>query len=182
VTIGTTQLELPRVTDILKDAGLIDTTWLTEHGRDRGSAIHLGCQFYDEHDLDEGSIDPNIVGYVEAYKKFRAESPVAEWHWIECPHQDPLGLYQGTPDRIVDVRPKAIYDVKTGCPVPATALQLAAYVNMLPDPYSYRRFAVYLKANGTYQVREYPREEYASDLRIFMSALNIYSWRKANHV
>ena len=179
---ATVQLELPRVTEILKAAGLIDTKWLTEHGRDRGSAVHAATQYYDEHDLDEASLDPQIAGYVAAYRKWRQESPVDEWEWIECPQQDPLGLYRGTLDRILSRRPRELWDIKSGCPVPCTALQMAAYVNMLPDPYSYRRFAVYLKPDGTYHVREYLRTHYARDLRIFMSALNIYQWRKEHHV
>jgi len=174
--------ELPRVTDILKEAGLIDVSWLTPEGRDRGSYVHQACQFYDEGDLDESTVDSAIAGYLDGYKKFRRESSIESWDWIECPQQDPRGLYRGTPDRIIDVRPRAVWDPKTGSPVPCTALQLAAYVNMLPDPYSYRRFALYLKPNGTYTVVEFPREQYAHDLSIFMAALNIYYWRQEHHV
>lgn len=180
--MGTEIAQLPRVTEILKAAGLIDTQWLTDAGRDRGTYVHQACQFYDEGDLDESTLDPAIAGYVLAYKVFRDDSPIGDWDWVECPMHDPLGLYRGTEDRIVERRPRQLWDIKTGCQVPSTALQLAAYVNMLDDPYSYRRFAVYLKPTGQYKVVEYPRENYARDLRVFMSALNLYQWRQENHV
>lgn len=182
MTTATPQLELPRVTEVLASAGLIDTQWLTDYGRDRGSAVHKTCQYLDEDDLDEKSIDPAIAGYVDAYRRFRKDSPVKSWQWVECPQTDPLRLYRGTPDRIADVRPKALYDIKTGCPIPATALQLAAYVNMLPDPYSYRRFGLYLKPGGSYSVVEFPRSDYARDLAMFQAALTLYYWRKEHHV
>ena len=36
------------VTQILKTCGLIDDTWYTEKGRQRGQAVHLATQLYDE--------------------------------------------------------------------------------------------------------------------------------------
>ena len=44
-------VERPSVTQILKDAGLIDTTWYTDEARQRGRAVHLAAQFLDEDDL-----------------------------------------------------------------------------------------------------------------------------------
>jgi hypothetical protein len=175
-------MELPRVTEILKSAGLIDVTWLTDEGRERGSFVHLACQYLDEGTLDEETVDPAIRGYLEAYKAWRQQWPIPGWTWIECGHQDPMGLYRGTQDRILAQRPRLVLDIKTGCPVPATALQMAAYVNMLPDPYSYQRLALHLKPDGTFVVKEYPRENYAADLRVFMAAVQLYYWKGEHHV
>lgn len=172
-----TETQLPRVTKILADAGLVDTTWFTAEGCERGQMVHLACQYLDEGDLDEDSLDPALMGYVEAYKSFRAQQGACEWEWIECPRQDPMGLYRGTPDRIVIVRPRSLWDLKGGAPLRWHAIQTAAYVNMLPDPYSYRRFGLYLKPNGQYSVREYPRADYQRDLNVFMSALTLHNWR-----
>jgi hypothetical protein len=136
-------LQLPRVTEVLVGAGLIDTTFMTEAGRERGTAVHLACQYLDENDLDMDSVDPALVGYLDAYRDFRQQVAM-DGSWIEMPQQDPKGLYRGTPDRILVDRPRCIYDLKSGAPQPSTALQLAAYVHMMPDEYSYGRYAVYL--------------------------------------
>lgn len=171
-------MELPRVTDILKEANLIDTTYMDEHGRDRGSAVHLACQYLDEGDLDVSSLDPELEGYVRSYDAWKRDSHSEGAQRIECPLQDPCGLYRGTPDRILIVRPRKLIDLKTGAPQAWVALQLAAYVNMLPDPYSYERQALYLSPDGTYSVKQFPKAEYATDLAVFMSALNIVNWKR----
>jgi len=174
---GTVNTNLPRVTEVLKDAGIVDTRWFTQAVRDRGTAVHAACHYHDEGDLDEASVDPVIAPYLEAYCKFQADHGAVQWEWIECPQQDPLGRYRGTPDRILQARPRQLWDIKSGCHFPWHAIQTAAYVNMLPDPYSYRRFGLYLKKDATYQVREFPREEFARDLGVFNAALTVTEWR-----
>jgi len=171
---------LPRVTEVLKNAGLIDTRWFSDEVRDRGTVVHAACQYLDEGTLDESTLDPKIAGYVEGYKRWiqwRQATGQREWDWIEAPRQDPQGRYRGTPDRILTVRPRWVWDIKTGCHFPWHALQTAAYVNMLPNPYSYRRAGLYLKADGHYQVREYPRDDYARDLSVFLAAVTCTEWR-----
>ena len=169
---------LPRVTEVLKGAGLIDTQWFTEEGAARGTAVHTACQYLDEGDLDLTTLDPRIEGYVRAYDAWRRDSGVIVGaDWIECPQQDPRGLYRGTPDRILTTRPRKLIDLKTGSYQAWVALQLAAYVNMLPDPYSYSRYALYLSPDGRYSVKEFPKGEYSTDLSAFLSALNLYNWK-----
>jgi len=172
---------LPRVTEILVGAGLINTAFMTEAGRERGRAVHLACQYLDENDLDSASIDPAIAGYVEAYRGFRREQVQAQdAMWIECPQQDSRGLYRGTPDRILVARPRAIWDLKSGAYEAWHPIQLAAYVNMMDDPFAYRRIGIYLRPDGKYSIREFPKTEYIRDLNVFLSALNIYNWRMSN--
>lgn len=168
---------LPRVTDILKDAGLIDTRWFTEEVRDRGTAVHAACHYLDEGDLDESSVDPAIQGYMDAYTAYRRDKSGVEWDWIECPRQDSAGRYRGTSDRVLCLRPRQLLDIKTGCHFAWHALQLAAYVNMMEDPYSYSRIGLYLQKEGRYQIRQYPKADYARDLSVFMAALTIKEWR-----
>lgn len=172
---------LPRVTEILKSTGLIDTTFFTEAGRERGTAVHLACQYLDENDLDLDSLDPALWGYVDAYRDFRQQVAM-DGAWIEMPQTDPRGLYRGTPDRVLVARPRAIWDIKTGPPMRWHALQLSAYVNMLEDPYGYGRFGVYLKHDGKYSIKEYQKNEYQRDLNVFLSALNIYTWKHQNNL
>jgi hypothetical protein len=172
---------LPSVTDILRSAGLIDASWFTPQAWMRGRAVHLACEYYDQGDLDEETIDPEIAGYLEAYKRYRAcAGQAGNNEWIEIPRQDKMGTFAGTPDRVIAARPKGIIDIKTGAPQPWHRIQLAAYVSMMDDPFGYSRLGLYLRPDGSYKVREYPKSEYISDLSIFQAALTIHYWRQRN--
>jgi hypothetical protein len=65
---------LPSVTQILKAEGFIDTTFFDDWSRDRGSMVHLATAYDDAGELDEDSLDPVIVPYLEAWRRFRLES------------------------------------------------------------------------------------------------------------
>jgi len=168
---------LPSVTGILKAVGLIDTAFFTEEGRERGTAVHLACEYLDQGDLDESTIDPQIVGYLDAYKKFKAASGW-QFEWIEVPVTDKAHTYAGMFDRALSSRPRKLLDIKTGAHQPWHSVQSAAYVNCMDDPFSYSRYGLYLQKDGKFSIREFPKAEYMSDLAIFQSALNIYYWRE----
>lgn len=66
---------LPSVTQVLRDNRLtpdfyamIDPWYLQ-----RGTMIHLACEYYDKGVLDEDTLDPAIIPHVEAYKTFRRD-------------------------------------------------------------------------------------------------------------
>jgi hypothetical protein len=167
---------LPSVTEVLRNANLIETAYgQADEYLLRGRAVHLACQLWDEGDLDESSVDPAILGYFEAYKNFKQDLAI-EPTWIETPIKN--GLYAGTPDRIMTARPRRLWDLKSGAYQAYHRLQTAAYINLLDDPFSYSRAGLYLKPDGRYSVREFPKSEYLSDLNTFLSALNLYNWRK----
>jgi hypothetical protein len=168
--------DLPSVTEILKDAGLIDGTWWHPEALLRGQYVHEICEYFDEGKLDWDSVDPRLSGYLEAYIDFRRETPM-QGAWVEISRRSKDWLYAGTPDRVIVDRPRAIYDLKTGQPERWHGLQLAAYVQMLDDPYSYRRFGLYLKPNGRWRLKEYPRADFRGDLNTFQAALNLYYWK-----
>jgi hypothetical protein len=172
---------LPSVTEILRSAGLIDPTWYTDEARQRGTAVHSACEFYDQNDLDLDSLDPQIAGYVKAYIRFR-EMQDASPEWIEIPLSDKTESYAGTPDRVFITRPRSLVDLKSGSFHPSHKFQLAAYVNMLDDPFSYSRFGLYLKENGSFSVREFPKSEYVQDLGVFMAALTIHNAKMINKI
>ena len=65
---------LESVTGILKAEGFIDVTWYDDWSRDRGSYVHEARHLDDIGDLDEDTLDPVIVPYLEAWRKFKRES------------------------------------------------------------------------------------------------------------
>jgi hypothetical protein len=176
---------LPSVTEILQDVALIDPTWFTDDARDRGSAVHLAAEYYDQGVLDYQSLDPRIEPYVRAYIAFRQAHPLEEGEWIEVPMMDPCKLYAGTADRIVRSRPPQlpkIRDLKTGPYAPSHKWQMAAYANMFEDPASFLREGLYLRPNGTYKIREFPQEEFPTDLNVWNAALTIYYTKRQEKI
>lgn len=64
------------VTQIRDDAGLGDNFSmvppdLLRQAQNRGNAVHAACAFLDAGELDWGSVDPRIEGYVRAYEEFK---------------------------------------------------------------------------------------------------------------
>ena len=168
------------VTQVLKISGLIDDSYFTEYSANKGSMVHLACQMQDENDLQEDTLDPIIVPYLEAWIKFKVETG---WINSEPPELqvyselgfagmiDRIGFFQG------DGRP-SVLDIKTGAPQPYHALQLAGYdlaYREHKDPMiPLRRFAVHLTADGKYKVKEYTDR---NDLKVFQAVVILANWK-----
>lgn len=163
---------LPSVTEVCRI--LHNSNHYTEEARTRGKAVHMACHFLDDGDLDLDSLAPEIAGYVAAYQKVMDDTGF-KWVAIETPMCDLRRTYAGTPDRISRWE---VVDLKTGAFEDWHPIQLVGYNNMLPNPWSYRRLAVYLSEDGTYSLREFPKTDYARDLAVFQSALNITNWKR----
>ena len=166
---------LPSVTQILDAEGFIDKTWFTEYGRDRGRMVHKATALDDMDDLNEESLDPVLVPYVEAWRKFKKDSGFIIEE-IEVPKVELQFKFAGTPDRIGALNGRrTVLDIKH-IALPWTALQLAAYECLDTPPL--RRVAIELKDNGKYNLKEYKDRQ---DRMIFFSALACFNWKKNNN-
>lgn len=173
----------PSVTQVLEGAGISDFSdvqpAVLRHSQERGTAVHRACWFCDNDDLDESSVDPEIAGYLEAWRKFKRDM-----HWtsrfIEQIVSCPTYHYCGTYDRegFFGDGKAALLDLKTGNETDAWPIQLAAYARMLPQPLSRDRVAVKLASDGTYRVHWYPILDFRRDEAVFLSALTLYSFKK----
>lgn len=150
-----------------------------------GKAAHLACQFIDEgDDVDPDTLDPVLVGYVAAWRKFLSEVKPT-FDLIEEPLHDLQLGYAGTPDRsgfIEGIR--WTIDIKTVAQLhAATALQTAAYENLIrvrrgiDRKEKMRRAAVQLKPDGSYRFQEYTSP---ADWPTFISLINVTNWRKTH--
>jgi hypothetical protein len=172
--------EMPRVTDVLKGAGLIDVTWISDEARDRGSYIHAATVIDEQGDLDE-DYEPTrrYSGYIGAWRKFLSEH-ACRWDMVEQRLENNVYRFTGQPDRVGKVDGHAaVVDIKSGCKAAWHPLQLSAYQSMLPGG-NYRRIVVRLQVDGYYQMDVFDLQSYPADLNVFLSALAIHNWRKAN--
>jgi len=176
-------VELPSVTTVI-DSVLTDWSKIPrdtlEYARQRGTAVHTACELWDLDDLDEDTLDPAIAPYLIAYRSFLVDSGFVP-EVIEQRLVHRAFGFAGTLDRIGTLNGRrALIDLKsTEATVPSVGPQTAAYKAMAETPGGKidGRYALLLRKNGTYRL--IPCKD-QSDWSIFMSALNIYKWRKNN--
>lgn len=172
---------LPSVTQIIKPLYSYDgiSSAILEYAAGRGRAVHKAVELWSQNTLDDTTIDPVIVPYLEAWKKFALEKcfivTASEQH-LAHPHMK----YAGTPDAeglinkeewLVDIKAVAELHASVG-------VQLAAYAALIGKP-SIRRAAVQLKPDGKYIFQEYKNK---SDWPVFVSCLTVHNFRSNNHV
>ena len=182
--------ELPSVTQVLREAGLIDEQWYNDFSRDRGSVVHLATEFLDDDQLDEDSVDERIKPYLDAYRQFKIDSgfeplPIVDQvtgcEVISEAHRfQPKYGYAGTIDRIGMLKSgrKAVIDIKTGAAHATHRLQLAAYQALLDKPGEYARLVVGLKKDGKYSVTEFKLTDYPVDFGVFAACLQVINFRR----
>jgi hypothetical protein len=173
--------DLPRVTEVLASVGIIDKGWYERfpEARDRGTAVHMACHYNDVGDLDESSLDPSLIPYLQAWRKFRMDH-ICLWDHIEERRTHTTYGYTGTPDRVGTVDDHlTIVDIKTGAKADWHPIQLAAYAAMLFDPYRYLRMVVRLSEDGTYALDSYRPNP--ADLNVFLSALAIHKYLRGRN-
>jgi len=179
-------LRIPGVTQVM--AGINDFLGVGEEimaaAQERGTLVHTATALYDRDTLtlEEVQADTVLEPYVRAWVKFREEAKFVP-EGVEVQVYSVRHRYAGTIDRIGELRGvRVVLDIKTGAALnPVTALQLAAYQVAYNERHAVRvkeRWAIQLGADGKYKLHQYKDD--AGDWSAFLSALNLYSWRRRN--
>ena len=116
----------PRVTKVIAAAGLIDTAFMTEFDRERGSALHQCAAYLLDGTLDRASVDPAIANRLAQFEKFMVHGPrpVA----VEAEVWSESFRYAGRLDMVAEWGTGlAIFDIKGPTRAAWHGLQLAAY-------------------------------------------------------
>lgn len=171
---------LPRVTAILRDAGLCgDMTFVPQSALDRGTAVHAATHFLDESDLDTSSVDPQVAPYLDGYTKWLAEMR-PEILAIEEEVVHPAYGYAGRLDRRIRLHGvEMVVDLKCGLACPRWhSLQTCLYAMTVPRPV--KRACLHV-ADGKYRFREHPErvEGRPNDRAVCMSLLTLHAWKQA---
>lgn len=169
--------EVPSVTQVLKEAGLVDTRWYTEEGRERGERIHIITEMYDQGILLERQVPEMYRGYLAAWKKFLRESGAEVLENESVVWNAVLG-YAGMMDRLVAWNKlDAILDIKGGGVGKWECIQTAGYAGARdprrPPP---QRFAIHLRSNGAYTLKKH--ENFHRDFDVFRCALGVAKWKR----
>lgn len=180
---------IPSVTQALKSAGMIDYSMIPQDvllkASRRGTAVHQAIHYWLDGELDESTVDPEHLGYLNAARRCIDDLRFTVMR-VECRHWHPLHRYAGTYDLDgLMVSDDSLIDWKTGVIMEGHAFQLAGYAMFKPAPRRYRRLAVQLRADGTYRVHEFPSPQwpghtFAYDQSMFLAALQCAKFNMQN--
>lgn len=175
---------VPSVTQLLapikQDFSMVRADVL-EAKRELGSAVHLACEYDDNDELDGDQCDALVMGYVEAWRRFRREKRADVLENERKIFHPTLG-YAGTLDRLMQFDGEAwLIDLKTSAgPVPSYGVQLAGYTELLRVDcgagFTPKRATVHLRGDGTYLLKQFSD---TNDFACFRALLSINQW-KAN--
>ena len=151
-----------------------------------GRAVHKACELDDLGDLDEESVGPNCLPYLQAWRQFRADMKleiIAVEQWVYHPKK----RYAGQLD-VVGRMAGAVWIIDRKCTATLSrvcGLQTAAYMaawNEGGQPANHlatKRAAVQLRPDGRYMFQEYSDTR---DFTVYCAALLLSSWRLHNKV
>jgi len=169
-------IEVPSVTQVLDDAGLVDKRWYTDEACLRGRYVDVATELHDAGKLDWSKVPAQYVPYVEAWVLFRKESQIQILGQKERRYSA-IYHYAGECDkRVLWGGETGILDIKTGARPAWYALQLAGYIGL--QPVATGRIGVVLKPNGGYSMKHYSYDP--GDWDAFRGALAVCHWKR-NH-
>lgn len=171
---------VPSVTQILQVMGKYHD-WnpdASEAARELGKAVHLATELYDNDDLDEESLDPQIRPYLDAWIKFKRDSGIVILANEQILYH-PKYAYAGTLDRVGMLKKdRALVDIKTGLLYPTYGPQLSAYKNAWEIKTGMKinsRLAVQLRESGDYRLTPYVSP---NDWPAFLACLSIHNFKE----
>ena len=158
---------VPNVTRLLSEYGLINFEGVPKERLDYksalGTAVHRAIHLYNEDNLDEESIHPEILQYFNAYKKF-TEVYKFEPRYTELRMFSKKYMFAGTLDAqglffCGGKEIESIIDWKcTFSLYPSASIQTAAYQLLFNENYPEnkvkKRFNLILKNTGNYDIIE----------------------------
>jgi len=169
---------VPGVTSVIR--GFAPSFGAGQWYLDRGSAVHRAVQLQLEGRLNWDTVQPEIMGRVNAVLKFIADVGLRV-EQVEVKAVHPIYQYAGTVDCIGETQSgRVILDWK-GTVDAASELQLGAYA-MLPEAGRIARgAAVEVRDDGTYRAHWYSGRELAFAGRTFLAMLTVNQWQKQHN-
>jgi hypothetical protein len=179
-------IKVPNPTGILEKVGITDFSGIPPErlkiAQDFGTAVHMACELWDKKNLNESVLDPKLIPYLNAWKKFldqtkfeirKIEQIVGSEKYMFAGTLDRFGFFFGK-QTIIEI--KTCYEMN----IKAARLQTAAYFiannEMYKNEKATQRMVVLLKPTGDYD-KEMLKN--SMDTNIFLSCLSVINFREA---
>jgi hypothetical protein len=170
---------VPGVTSVLTP--LIDFSMVPKdvlaRAQQLGTAVHRMTELHDMNDLDEDSLSDELLPYLTAWRRFRAETGF-EPELIEQRFFHPVLRYAGTLDRTGFIGGRrAVLDIKKMMVLgPVVGCQLAAYQELCKvNGHEVKdRYGLGLRKDGNYRLVAFKDP---LDWSMFLSLLTMRNWR-----
>lgn len=173
---------VPSVTQVLKP--LENWDFLDEEAKafysERGTEVHRTTALYDLDDLVEESVDPDIAGYLQSWKKLR-QDPALKILSVEEFVFHPLLRVAGTMDRRMLIKRRhAVLDIKAGVKLASHGVQVFGYKrlwnhNRTKDEQIVDCYTAYLdKEGGMPKLVQWTDETHDAE---FIALLTDRNWR-----
>ncbi len=169
---------LDGLTSTIAEAGLIrgGDPWYMG----RGSAVHLATEFDDKNSLDESTVDPQIIGYLESWRRFRKDQNYTPTG-IERKFFNSVLLVGMTIDRL-----PGPCDLKSGSPEPWHILQISLHWSTLIGlglkDMAKSPMDIYLDPDGgPPKVKLYSYLELKEAYQVYCSMLHFLRWRREKY-
>ncbi|MEM5294208.1 hypothetical protein VSR82_07680 [Burkholderia sp. JPY481] len=181
-TVGTRRV--PSVTQTL--APLVDYSAVPanvlKRAQDLGTAVHKMTELYDLDDLDMDNLSDELLPYLTAWIKFRAETGFVP-ELIEKRFYHPALGFAGTLDRtgLVSGR-RSVIDIKKMLRLePVVGVQLAAYKELcIKNGVDVQdRYGLGLRADGTYRLVPFTDK---GDWPVFLSLLTLRNFKEKHGI
>jgi hypothetical protein len=165
---------VPSVTQVLEQLQYLQgIPWeVLKAAQEFGTHVHQACHLYNQNDLDEESLDPALVPWINSYKRFLSETGFVVVD-SEMLVYNPLMRYAGQLDFWGRWRNTTwVVDIKSGVVPSTVGAQLSAYLNAMPPAMEKPKKRACLQLSDTdYKFIE---QKELSDFSLFTSALNCY--------
>ena len=168
---------LDGLTSTIAEAGLMGN-FGSEWHMDRGSKIHLATEYFDKGTLDESTVDPQIQGYLESWKRFRADQNYIPID-IERQFFNSVLLVGMTIDRL-----PGPCDLKSGSSEPWHILQISLHWSTLIGlglkDMAKSPMDIYLDPDGgPPKIKLYSYLELKEAYQVYCSMLHFIRWRRS---
>jgi hypothetical protein len=148
-----------------------------KRAQELGTAVHRMTELHDLDDLDTDSLSQELLPFLTAWMRFRAETGFVPELIEQRFHHPALG-FAGTLDRtgVIGGR-RAVVDIKKMLRLgPVIGIQLAAYQELcrVNGVEVLDRYGLGLRADGTYRLQPFKDK---GDWPVFLSLLTVRNWR-----
>jgi hypothetical protein len=168
------------ITRCLAMSGVTDYSFVQEDDLWRGSEVHRIINLAAKGTLDRRSVPKELLGYLSARDAFCRETGYVTLLTEENVQNKELGLRGRIDDAGLMHGKPTLVEYKSGGIQPAVALQLCLGGYLHNPSRWFGRYAVQLKADGSYTVKCFALMTWPADLATALACVRVAKWRLAN--